>query len=323
MKRIWRVWKKYESLSSELEKQKIDPNEYPRLLTEQKRIQKELNLISKYQSSYKGLEDEKGQVFHQIEENRRTLSENRQQFLTTVLQGNPSVSITVKPFCENWDGGEKWDGVEKHLRKTLKCPVHFDRDIDALREIYEKNDDEKIEKLKERIKRIYSGVEDAKDARFAAHLIELPQESVIDLHLWFPRDALEITFGPNNRRIEQASPGQKSAALLAFILSYGIEPLLLDQPEDDLDNELIYKLVVEQLRKTKSKRQVIVVTHNANIVVNGDAEMVLPLEVGGGETHVRQAASIQEKEVREAICDILEGGQQAFEQRYKRIHLRN
>ena len=149
----------------------------------------------------------------------------------------------------------------------------------------------------------------------------LTQESVIDLILWFPRDDLKITFGPNRQPIEQSSPGQKNAALLAFILSYGDEPLLLDQPEDDLDNELIYNLIVRQLRETKSRRQVIVVTHNANIVVNGDAEMVLPLKVECGETRVRQAASVQIKEVREAICDILEGGQQAFEQRYKRIHL--
>ena len=95
----------------------------------------------------------------------------------------------------------------------------------------------------------------------------------------------------------------------------------MDQPEDDLDNELIYELIVQQLRETKSRRQIIVVTHNANIVVNGDAEMVLPLEVAGGETHVRQAASIQDERVRQKICDILEGGQQAFEQRYRRIHL--
>ena len=132
---------------------------------------------------------------------------------------------------------------------------------------------------------------------------------------------LEVTFGENCQRIEQGSPGQKTAALLAFILSYGDEPLLLDQPEDDLDNELIYNLIVEQLRKSKSRRQVIVATHDANIVVNGDAEMVLPLEMVDRETLVRHMSSIQNKQVRKAICDILEGGQQAFEQRYKRIHL--
>ena len=84
---------------------------------------------------------------------------------------------------------------------------------------------------------------------------------------------------------------------------------------------LISNLIVPHLRETKSKRQVIVVTHNANIVVNGDAEMVLPLEVVKGQTYVQQPASIQEKKVRESICNILEGGEKAFEQRYRRIHL--
>ena len=75
------------------------------------------------------------------------------------------------------------------------------------------------------------------------------------------------------------------------------------------------------LREIKSKRQVIVVTHNANIVVNGDAEMVLPLEAVDGQTEVQHPASIQQRNVRESICNILEGGERAFEQRYKRIHL--
>ena len=132
---------------------------------------------------------------------------------------------------------------------------------------------------------------------------------------------MKITLDPNRKPMELGSPGERAAALLAFILSYGDEPLLLDQPEDDLDNELIYDLIVKQLRKTKSKRQVIVVTHNANIVVNGDAELVLPLEVVEGQTYVQHPASIQQKKVRESICNILEGGEQAFEQRYRRIHL--
>ena len=307
--------KQYESLSTKLKQQGIDPGRYPQLLTQQKNIQKELDLISEYRSRQKELDVEKRVVFEQIAENRKVLSEKRQEFLTSVLQDNQAVSIEVKLF------GEDWEGIEEELRSILQCQDRFDRDIDNLKDIYQRNGGNRIEKLKEAIKCILTGEENAKDGRFATHLKSLPQESVTNLILWFPGDNLKITFGPKNQQIEQGSPGQKTAALLTFILSYGDEPLLLDQPEDDLDNELIYSLIVQQLRETKSRRQVIVVTHNANIVVNGDAEMVLPLEVGDGETHVRRAASIQKKEVREAICNILEGGQQAFEQRYKRIHL--
>jgi hypothetical protein len=305
----------YESLSTALKQQGIDPGRYPQLLTQQKSIQKELDLISEYQLCEKESEAEKRAVFKQIEENRKVLSKKRREFLTNVLQNNQAVSIKVKLF------GEDWEGIEEDIRGILQCPDRFGRDIEDLKDIYQGNGGHGIEKLKEAIKGIRNRERPAKDARFVNHLESLPQESVIDLILWFPLDNLKITFGPNRQPIEQSSPGQRNAALLAFILSYGDEPLLLDQPEDDLDNELIYSLIVRQLRETKSRRQVIVVTHNANIVVNGDAEMVLPLKVECSETHVRQAGSVQIKEVREAICDILEGGQQAFEQRYKRIHL--
>ena len=305
----------YEQLRSQFEQQDIDPKEYPSLLRRLKVVNEELDQISKHRSHVKTLESRKQQVFQQIEEKRKTLTKNRQNFLSDILQNNLSVNIEVKLF------GEDWDSVAKEVRGILQCPDRFRRDIEYLKRIYQNSGDKKIEKLKERINAIRDGKETPKDNRFATHLQSLPQESIIDLILWFPGDDLKITFGPNHQRIEQGSPGQKTAALLAFILSYGDEPLLLDQPEDDLDNELIYDLIVEQLRQSKNKRQIIIATHNANIVVNGDAEMVLPLKFAGGATRVQRTASIQEKEVRDAICDILEGGERAFEQRYKRIHL--
>ena len=305
----------YEQLRTQLEQQGIDPDRYPLLLTQQKSIQKELELINEYQSLRQTLESEKKEVFNQIRENRKTLSERCQEFLTSVLHDNQFVGIEILPF------GEEWYEIEDEIRSMLQCPDRFDKDIESLRDLYEQNDDQKIEKLKDAIKDIRNGNIAAKDNRFAIHLKALPQESISDFLTWFPGDNLEVTYGPDRLRIQQGSPGQKTVALLAFILSYGDEPLLLDQPEDDLDNELIYELIVRQLRQTKSKRQVIVVTHNANIVVNGDAEMVLPLKAVDGQTEVQQPASIQRKKVRESICKILEGGERAFEQRYRRIHL--
>ena len=305
----------YEQSRSDLEQQGIDPNRYNLLLTQQKSIQKELDLIHEYRSLRHTQESEKKEVFDQIRENRKTLSEKRQEFLTSVLHDNQFVGIEILPF------GEEWDETEDEIRSILQCPDRFDKDIESLRDIHQQNDDQKIEKLKDAIKGIRNGNIAAKDNRFATHLKALPQESISNFLTWFPGDNLEVTYGPDRLRIQQGSPGQKTAALLAFILSYGDEPLLLDQPEDDLDNKLIYDLIVRQLRETKTKRQVIVVTHNANIVVNGDAEMVLPLEVVRGQTYVQQPASIQEKKVRGSICNILEGGEKAFEQRYRRIHL--
>ena len=306
---------KYESLSDELEQQGINPKKYPQLLEQQKHVKDELSLIGEYEVLVNKFEEEKQEIFASIEENKRKLSDQRKSFLNEVLQDNPSINIKVKPM------GADWDCVEEEIRDILLCPEYFEKDFEALKAAYHQNEGCKIQSLKETIQGILTEEVDAKDARFRKHLESLPQEPFVELLLWFPSDDLVITFDRGRRRLEQGSPGQKNAALLAFILSYGDEPLLLDQPEDDLDNELIYNLVVKQLRETKNKRQVIIVTHNANIVVNGDAELVLPLEIGSGETRVRCPASIQEKKVRYEICNILEGGQQAFEQRYKRIHL--
>jgi ABC-type enterochelin transport system ATPase subunit len=117
----------------------------------------------------------------------------------------------------------------------------------------------------------------------------------------------------------QASAGQRAAAMLAFLLAHGQEPLVLDQPEDDLDNHLIYDLVVRQIRANKLRRQIVVVTHNANIVVNGDAEMLHALDFRGGQCRVVQAGSLQEQAMREEVCRVMEGGREAFERRYRRL----
>ena len=98
--------------------------------------------------------------------------------------------------------------------------------------------------------------------------------------------------------------------MLAFLLAHGEEPLVLDQPEDDLDNHLIYDLVVRQIRENKFRRQIIVVTHNPNIVVNGDAEMLHALEFDGGQCVVRRSGSLQDEVIREEVCRVMEGGRE-------------
>ena len=141
---------------------------------------------------------------------------------------------------------------------------------------------------------------------------------------WFPDDTLSVSYSPegNGRDfvpILQGSAGQKAAAMLAFFLKYGKEPIVLDQPEDDLDNHLIYSLVVSQIRERKLSRQIITVTHNPNIVVNGDAELVHALDFRSGQCKVIVTGGLQDEKVREEVCKVMEGGREAFEKRYQRI----
>ena len=146
---------RYEQSRSDLEQQDIDPNKYNLLLTQQKSIQKELDQINEHRSRLQTLETEKKEKFDQIKENRKTLSENRQKFLTSVLQDNQFVSIKILPF------GESWDNIEKEIRSILQCPDHFDKDFESIQEIYERGDGSKINKLKEAITAIRNGDRDA------------------------------------------------------------------------------------------------------------------------------------------------------------------
>src|SRR5690606_10492543 len=79
------------------------------------------------------------------------------------------------------------------------------------------------------------------------------------------------------KTIETGSVGEKSTAILSLLLSAGDQPIIIDQPENDLDNQYVYNVVVDLLRRRKFSRQIIIVTHNANIPVNGDAEIIVAL----------------------------------------------
>lgn len=124
--------------------------------------------------------------------------------------------------------------------------------------------------------------------------------------------------------LEQLSTGQKATAVLLLLLLESEAPLIVDQPEDDLDNRFITDGIVPTMREEKRKRQFIFSTHNANIPVLGDAEMILGLSTnaqdGGahGRINPEHMASIDAAPIRELVGTILEGGKIAFEMRRER-----
>jgi hypothetical protein len=124
--------------------------------------------------------------------------------------------------------------------------------------------------------------------------------------------------------LEALSTGQKATAVLLLLLLESDAPLVVDQPEDDLDNRFITEGVVPKMRDEKRQRQFVMATHNANIPVLGDAELIVGLtaagEGGQGRAHIAPAhmGSIDEKPVRELVEEILEGGKEAFEIRRRK-----
>jgi hypothetical protein len=116
------------------------------------------------------------------------------------------------------------------------------------------------------------------------------------------------------------SEGQRSTVLLNLILAKGSGPIVIDQPEDELDSSFIFKTLVRDLRTAKSKRQLIVATHNANLPVNGDAEQIYALEARDGRGNLRAQGGLDRKDVAEAVLDIMEGSEQAFKLRSEKYH---
>lgn len=318
-----RAVEEYDNLKQRL---KDDPSAYGELVQRRQALEGRLKELESRRTQLERVRSEADESLARLGEWRRKLTKRRRDFLSDILTNNPYIRIEVIQY-----GAQ--EAVEAELRRLLQREDgRFERDIHALVEqIYRDGTDapateQRLNEMKKTLREIASGTfkDDLADQRFATHLSKLPPEVFDRLDLWFPEDSLEVQYsttpdGSSFRSIQEGSPGQKTAALLAFLFSYGEEPIVLDQPEDDLDNHVIYDLIVGQLRRIKERRQVIVVTHNANIVVNGDAELVVALAARGGETHQECVGCLQKRPVRDTICAVMEGGREAFERRWRRL----
>ncbi|HBG08001.1 MAG: DNA repair protein [Geobacteraceae bacterium GWC2_58_44] len=140
--------------------------------------------------------------------------------------------------------------------------------------------------------------------------IELPD--VIDIELNTAHEGTE-----NFRPLHKLSTGQQCTAMLHLLLLQNPDPLLMDQPEDNLDNAFIADRIVAELRSAKIARQFIFATHNANIPVFGDAEWIGVFEAQEGQAFLPEESqgAIDVTQVRDKAADILEGGKTAFNQR--------
>jgi DNA repair ATPase RecN len=301
------------------------PDEYRDLLQRGATLEQEIGTLERQRVTADEREREAAATLLRYRELRSELTEKRKRFAAKT--SSDLIKVEIKGYAMR-------EGLEDFLRDAWGI-ASFDPDYRALVEqiVPTANQPWRFEKLDDRVARLREVLGDpqkqwdTKDRRFENALRKLQPERLDRVALYLPDDSVEVSFrDPRDRNAEwrqlaQGSPGQQTAALLAFVLGYGQEPIILDQPEDDLDNTLIYELLVRRLRETKPTRQVIVVTHNPNIVVHGDAELVVSLEARGGQTQIAFAGGLQEQKARDEICRVMEGGRDAFETRYRRIML--
>jgi PHP family Zn ribbon phosphoesterase len=300
---------------SKLEKVTKELNE---LEEELKNIEKLEKMVSSERESLQKLRDE----FISI---RRKITESRKQFLLNVIGSNGNVRIEIKPFRDK-------NNFENNFRRIIQKQSSYDDDIKIiLNRVFRGSDVvSNVAKMIDDFNDLRNSSSDTElgeilGKRFVNIIKSLNDEQIDQLTLLLPEDEIVVKYKPNGsdsyKLLTNASAGQKTSAILTFLLSYGEIPLILDQPEDDLDNHLIYDLIVERLKRTKENRQVIVVTHNANIPVNGDSEWIICMDSEAKGMKVLANGTIEDSIIKKEICDVMEGGEDAFKLRARRYNI--
>ncbi|MEE4672840.1 AAA family ATPase [Pseudomonas alliivorans] len=316
-----------------------NPDEYQQLVQLKSDIEVKLAEIKGFEIQEGLAVAEINLIYSELIELRKSLTAKRNDFIKQHLSGSDAINLAIQPLCNIDDMEISFRGVIGRPDSAFSSDI-LDKEKEAgfLYSLWMTltAENHKMPSISGDLSSNFALIHDFKTQlmnytcgsvmgspigkRFHDFMAQLQPHDFDQINLWFPDDQLVVKFndGKRYRDIAQGSAGQKAATVLSFLLSYGTEPLILDQPEDDLDNGLISSLIVSKLQENKSRRQVIVVTHNPNIVVNGDSEYVIALQ-DKGNIEVAASGGLQELSVRREVCEIMEGGKQALEQRYRRM----
>lgn len=329
---------KYNKLIESLQSKGVtSPADYSKLIGDRETINKSLKSMELIDNQVVELTTSIDKSYQEIIECRKRLTVNRLAFLEQYLSGNSSIQVEITPFSDSEDLDASFRKILGRTDSVFSAEIfdldrecgflfNLNKELSAITKATDSNNLEQwlnqIHSFKQGIFNFNSGevLSTKLGKRFIDFMSQLQPQNFDAMNTWFPEDKLTIKFNDGNRfkDVSQGSAGQKASAILSFLLSYGTEPLLLDQPEDDLDNGLITSLIVSKLHEKKADRQIIVVTHNPNIVVNGDSEYVVALE-DRGQINSLTSGALQEVDVRKNVCEIMEGGELALQKRYKRM----
>lgn len=310
IERIARVKQITENIKTEQEK-----------LNKIKEIDAELaNLDRKYKMS----KDALGCSFAKFEKFKTEYSEKVNQFLEShLLDKDLTFSVEAKPLCQKLS--EKI--LELVDNRSLSKFNKFNIDEITPEALTSEN-------MVYLIESILGKNEESLPLKSSTDIGSALSEIFSD---WF---YIDYKVAMDNDDIECMSPGKKALVLLKLLISISNSscPILIDQPEDDLDNRSIFNELIPFLKEKKKNRQIITVTHNANIVLGADAELVIVanqngshaqknqhrFEYRGGSiednTLVNNSGTLNSKGIQQHICEILEGGEQAFAMRQSKYN---
>jgi len=151
-----------------------------------------------------------------------------------------------------------------------------------------------------------------KEDYYDIETLDFETETQIRLYIGPPEVPISERSDDLFKETEHLSKGQKGTAILTLVLLESDRPLIIDQPEDDLDNRFVVDDVVKKLRAEKERRQFIIATHNANITISADSELILALDADEKHGWEQTSGSIDDQGVKEAVERIIEGGKGVF-----------
>lgn len=249
----------------------------------------------------------------------KDITNKRKEFINDNVTDD-KIRVKIKPFRNQ-------TSFEIQVRKIIGKDTSFEPDFKKLKELcFQGNVEQKIEEVKDEFRKNYfDDNAEVVGGHFKNAVKGITDAGMDELELFMPEDEVVVEYKPENadafKSLSTASAGQRTTAILTFLLSFGTIPLLLDQPEDDLDNRLVYDLIVDRLKVAKGSRQIVVVTHNANIPVNGDAEYIISMDSESQYTSVLHSGTVEREEIKKEICDVMEGSEKAFKMRSDRYKL--
>ena len=312
----------YEKILRELQKSRVDGEEFIRLrrqieaLRPLRESQASLQRVDKEQADRRrGLladwEDLKGESFRQLDRAARKVNQQLRDRVQIEVTAAGDREPLFKVLRDNV-GGRLSEAIEalrgvRDLSLTqfvAACRAGGPKVIDSFGSIPPKQAGSLAQAHAEVLMRIEE--------------LDLPPTTTIRLN------TAPLGEPPSWQTLRELSTGQKATAVLLLLLLESDAPLIVDQPEDDLDNRFITEGVVPRMRAEKQRRQFVFSTHNANIPVLGDAELIVGLTASGDAErgHARIApehvGSIDDRQVRELVEEILEGGKDAFERRRRK-----
>jgi ATPase subunit of ABC transporter with duplicated ATPase domains len=302
--------KEIEDVKRKLGEEKLQPEKLEELTRQKARIESLLKEFKKHEEQLGSLKKERKELKEKIKDVRHALfkiRENEIREINLKLKGKVRINVIYE--------GEK-KGFKKYISNLLQgSGLHKDA-IDSLVETEGLAVDgilisDFIASGKAKIMEKFNLTD-----KMAERLIEYLKDKnkLFELETLFPEDLIEIELDVEGKftSLAKLSPGQKATALLLLMFIMEDRILILDQPEEDLDNRFIYEDVVHILRGLKGGRQIITATHNANIPVIGDSELIVVLDKQEEQCKLIDRGSIDKQTIKEDVKKIMEGGEEAF-----------